>query len=105
MKPRIYADFQNLDDENRVRLNTRGTQQDLDRLGLELSDGLELTLCTDDATKKVVQTICSWMAWFAVRSIKKLGRRRRWSSLRHVSDANQAAELNGQPGQLAIRAN
>jgi hypothetical protein len=47
--PRVYADFQNLDDKNRLRLTCAGTRQDLERLGLELCDGMILTLYTDDA--------------------------------------------------------
>jgi hypothetical protein len=45
----VYADFHDLDDENRIRLDCTGTREDLERLGLELSDGLELALYTDDA--------------------------------------------------------
>jgi hypothetical protein len=47
-RPRIYADFHNLDDVNRVRLTCSGTQRDLDRQGVQLRDGLQLTLYTDD---------------------------------------------------------
>ena len=48
MQP-VYADFQNLDDVNRLRLTCAGTRQDLNRLGIELRDGLTLTFYTDDA--------------------------------------------------------
>jgi hypothetical protein len=106
MKPRIYADFQNLDDENCVRLDTQGTQRDLDRLGLQLADGLELTFWTDDADEDgrpdnllvdgVARRAGTPGTWVADVD---------WGSLRHESDANQAAELNGQPGQSATRAN
>ncbi len=47
--PRIYADFQNTDDENRLRLTCAGTRDDLRRLGLELARGLVLTFYSDDA--------------------------------------------------------
>jgi hypothetical protein len=47
--PRVYADFQNLDDCNRVRLTCAGTREDLARQGLELHEGLLLTLYSDDA--------------------------------------------------------
>ena len=40
MPPRVYADFQNLDDANRLRLTCAGTAQDLERLGLRLTEGL-----------------------------------------------------------------
>ena len=46
--PRVYADFQNLDDLNRLRLTCAGTLQDLERQGIELREGLVLTLYTDD---------------------------------------------------------
>lgn len=49
MKPRLYADFHSLDDENRVRLDAVGTVADLARRGLQLADGLQLTLWTEDA--------------------------------------------------------
>jgi hypothetical protein len=45
---RVYADFHNLDDENRLRLTCAGTQQDLQRLGIQLQAGLGLTFWTDD---------------------------------------------------------
>jgi hypothetical protein len=48
--PRVYADFQNLDDENRLRLTCAGTCQDLERQALELREGMVLTVYTDDAT-------------------------------------------------------
>jgi hypothetical protein len=47
--PQIYADFQNLDDENRIKLTCRGTLQDLQRHGIQLREGMHLTFYTDDA--------------------------------------------------------
>jgi hypothetical protein len=47
--PRVYADFQNLDDDNRLRLTCAGTRRDLERQGIELREGMILTLYTDDA--------------------------------------------------------
>lgn len=44
---RIYADFQNLDDEQRIRLTTAGSIQDLARLP-PVAEGDELRLYTDD---------------------------------------------------------
>jgi hypothetical protein len=46
--PRIYADFHNLDDKNRLRLTSAGTRRDLQRLGIELREGMAVTLYTDD---------------------------------------------------------
>ena len=48
MAPRVYADFQSLDDHNRLRLTCAGTMDDLDRMALRLQPGLVLTLYTDD---------------------------------------------------------
>jgi hypothetical protein len=50
--PRVYADFQNLDDENRLRLICAGTRRDLERQGIDLREGMTLTLYTDDANDK-----------------------------------------------------
>jgi hypothetical protein len=47
--PRVYADFQNLDDENRLRLTCAGTRRDQERQGIKLHEGMTLTLYTDDA--------------------------------------------------------
>jgi hypothetical protein len=46
--PKVYADFQNLDDFNRLKLTSSGTLQDLARQGIELREGLVLTFCVDD---------------------------------------------------------
>ena len=37
---RVYADFHNLDDQNRIRLTCAGTKDDLARLGIDLKDGM-----------------------------------------------------------------
>jgi hypothetical protein len=47
--PKVYADFQNLDDSNRLRLTCAGTRRDLDRQNVTLQDGMVLTFYTDDA--------------------------------------------------------
>ena len=47
--PRIYADFQNLDDANRLRLTCVGTLRDVERQGIRFTDGLVMNLYTDDA--------------------------------------------------------
>jgi hypothetical protein len=47
--PRISADFQNLDDANRLRLTCAGTFRDLEHQGISLREGLVLTFYTDDA--------------------------------------------------------
>jgi hypothetical protein len=48
LSPKVYADFQRLDDSNRLILDCQGTRRDLDRQGIPLREGLELTLYTDD---------------------------------------------------------
>ena len=48
MTPRIYADFQNLDDDNRPRLTCEGTRRDLEVQGVSLREGMPLLLSTDD---------------------------------------------------------
>ncbi len=48
-EPRIYADFHNLDDLNRLRLTCQGTKEDLARQKVQLSEGLPLTFYMDDA--------------------------------------------------------
>lgn len=47
--PKIYADFQNLDDFNRLRLTCAGTLQDLQRQGIQLQEGQVYTFYSDDA--------------------------------------------------------
>lgn len=46
---RIYADFQNLDDENRVRLDCAGTQRDIAASAGVLREGQRVGVYTDDA--------------------------------------------------------
>ena len=48
LKPRIYADFQNVDALNRLRLNSAGTLEDLARQRVELREGMPVTLYADD---------------------------------------------------------
>jgi hypothetical protein len=42
--PRVFVDFHNSDRQGRVRLNTVGTVQDLNRLGVVLREGTEILL-------------------------------------------------------------
>jgi hypothetical protein len=43
-RPTIYADFNNADPQGRLRLNCIGTIEDLSRQGIQLREGLPLTL-------------------------------------------------------------
>jgi hypothetical protein len=89
-KPKIYADFQNLDDFNRLRLTCAGTQQDLERQSIELHEGLVLTFYMDDTddqgepdelrTEGVVHYDERKSIWVA--SVD-------WSSVRHASDEEE----------------
>ncbi len=44
----VYADFNNADSKGRLRLNTSGTHDDLEKLGIKLTKGLKLYLDDDD---------------------------------------------------------
>ncbi len=91
---RVYADFHNLDDQNRIRLTCAGTKDDLARLGIDLKDGMLITFYMDDAddagradelcVEGVVQYDESEACWVA--SVK-------WSAVRHASDERQTAPL------------
>lgn len=85
--PRIYADFQNLDDFNRLRLTSAGTLQDLERQGIRLQEGLVFTFYTDDADDEdqpdelrvegVVQYDQEAQCWVGTID---------WAAIRHASD-------------------
>lgn len=45
---KIYADFNNADPEGRVRLNVRGSLADLERIGADLTSGLEVDVESED---------------------------------------------------------
>jgi hypothetical protein len=85
--PRINADFQKLDDENRLCLTCAGTQRDLAKHGIELREGLTLTFYTDDEddaghrdelrVEGVVHFDAAEACWVAEVD---------WSALRHASD-------------------
>jgi len=87
MNPRIYADFQNLDEANRLRLTCQGTAADLSRHGIELRDGKRLTFYMDDVgddgrrddllVDGVVQYDAVQNCWVAAVD---------WTAVRHDSD-------------------
>jgi hypothetical protein len=93
--PQIYADFQNLDDFNRVRLNCTGTLEDLARHKIALRDGLTITFYMDDADDEghpdelcidgIVHYEASEKCWVATVD---------WSKVRHASDDRQG-NVNG----------
>src|SRR6266849_7553630 len=89
--PRVYADFQNLDDANRLRLTCAGTLQDLQRQGVQLQEGLVLTFYSDDADDQgqpdelrvegVVHYDADGQCWVATVD---------WATLRHASEERAA---------------
>jgi hypothetical protein len=84
---RVYADFHNIDDANRLRLTCAGTLDDLTRQGLQLYEGLVLTCYSDDADDQgqpdelrvegVVHYAPDSQCWVA--SID-------WAAIRHASE-------------------
>jgi hypothetical protein len=95
---RVYADFQNLDDCNRLRLTCAGTIADLKRQSIELREGLVLTFYMDDAddqgdpdelrTEGVVHYDEKDGSWVA--SVD-------WSALRHASEEEELHTSNSKP--------
>jgi len=92
--PKIYADFQNLDDSNRLRLTCAGTLQDLKRQGIQLQEGQVCTFYSDDADDQgqpdelrvegVVHYDGDEQCWVATID---------WAAIRHASEeGSQDAE-------------
>lgn len=87
----IYADFQNLDDDNRLRLSTIGTRDDLARKKIELREGLTLTFYSHDADDEgrpdelLVDGVVTYnereQCWVAAVD---------WGRIRHASDESPA---------------
>ena len=94
-KPRVYADFQNADVGGRVRLNCTGTVEDLSAQGIELREGLALSLYSDDADENgnldelLAEGTVSYSVdegcWVATID---------WNAIRHASD-DARAQANG----------
>lgn len=84
---RVYADFHNLDDFNRLRLTCAGTQEDLARQSIQLQEGMVLTFYMDDTDDQgrldellvegLVQYDSAKQYWAAAVD---------WSAIRHASD-------------------
>jgi hypothetical protein len=85
--PRVFTDFQDLDDQNRLRLTCPDTLQDLARQDIQLHEGLHLTFFTYDANvgwhvdeilaKGVVHFSDEEHCWVATID---------WMGLHHASD-------------------
>ena len=90
-QPKVYADFQNLDDANRLRLTCAGTKEDLARQGIDLREGLVLTFYMDDANDRgepdellsegAVYYNEQEGSWVALVD---------WSAVRHASDDQES---------------
>ena len=85
--PKIYADFHNADSHGRLRLNCVGTVEDLARHNIRLSEGLRLTLYSDDldAAGQLDELLADGVVSFSeeehcwVAAID-------WAAIRHASD-------------------
>jgi hypothetical protein len=87
--PRIFADFNNCDQEYRIRLNAVGSLRDIAMLPAPLTDGALVTLADGEGEFEVDATVAFtgkiWIAtpiWETKRSlvttdhIRRMGRRR-----------------------------
>ena len=75
-RPRVFVDFHNSDRLGRVRLNTVGTIQDLNRLGVVLREGTEILVYCHEAEAEAVATYSKeeglWVAtidWSKIRDL------------------------------------
>jgi hypothetical protein len=94
-KPKVYADFHNVDSQGRLRLNCIGTIEDLSHQQVELREGLVLALYSDDLDDQgqpdelLVDGVVSFSAeehcWVATID---------WAAIRHASD-KQDSDGNG----------
>jgi hypothetical protein len=97
---RVYADFHNLDNSNRLRLNCAGTVEDLGRQGIEMREGLALTFYMDDADDQgrpddlLVEGVAHYdeaaRCWVALAD---------WNTVRHASDGGNGEKVDGRQGE------
>jgi hypothetical protein len=90
--PEVYADFQNADPQGRVRLNCIGTVNDLSRQQVQLREGLNLLLYSEDAdengreTRLIAEGTAAYsqdeQCWVAAID---------WQRIRHESNASPDA--------------
>jgi hypothetical protein len=91
--PLVYADFQNLDDEDRLRLTCAGTRRDLQRQGVELREGLALTLYSDDADDEGHPDKLLADGWVQYNEAEKCWVAAiDWRAIRHQSQVQKRAE-------------
>ena len=86
-QPKVYADFQNLDDTNRLRLTCAGTIDDLARQCIQLQEGMVLTFYTDDGNEKgeYDELRAEGMVHYDERERSWVASVD-WSAIRHASD-------------------
>ena len=77
--PKIYADFHNADEQGRLRLNCIGTIEDLHRQHIQLHNGQNLTLPSENLeVNGLIQYSENdqiWVAvidWNAIRAIEEI---------------------------------
>ncbi len=51
--PKIFVDFNNSDPNGRVRLNTNGTFEDIERMKIQLKEGMQIRLDDNDGLTTV----------------------------------------------------
>ena len=74
--PRIFVDFHNSDRKGRVRLNTVGTIQDLNQLGLKLREGLHVVVyCHELEAEGMVVYSQEEKLWVAQIDVDKIRNR------------------------------
>ena len=71
IRPRVFADFQKLDDFGRLILITIGSHHDFLKLGSQLRSGMEVVFYRDDLKETARTTISRLMA--PCYMIKRLG--------------------------------
>ncbi|QEI40739.1 hypothetical protein BMF77_01311 [Dolichospermum sp. UHCC 0315A] len=75
---RVFADFNNADEEGRLRLNCIGTIEDLSRQKVELQDGQTLTFYSEDLeVEGMIKHSTEENIWVAVID---------WDNIRQVED-------------------
>jgi hypothetical protein len=52
----VFVDFHNSDKQGRIRLNTVGTLEDLNRLGIVLREGIQIIVCCLESEAEGVVT-------------------------------------------------
>lgn len=71
--PRIWGDFNNCDGRGRLRLTTVGARQDLERLGLQLCEGMQIIVgCFELEADGIVRYSAEDEAWVAEIDWKKI---------------------------------